>query len=378
VLVIIGTGHAGYTLAREWRKLDPDSPLTLVTRDDGASYYKPDLSRAFAAGKDADGLVKAAAAQMAEQLNAGIRTQTEVTRIIPAEHRIELGAETLTYTKLVLAVGAQPIHPPFAGNATERILSVNNRQDYARFRAALKPGARVLIVGAGLIGCEFANDLAAAGHAVHVVDIAGWPLPRLLPEACGHAVLQGLSGLGVAWHLRSGMKSLAQDGAAVRATLNDGSTVTADVVLSAVGLRPDLSLAQNAGLACGQGIVVDECLKTSTDDVYALGDCIQISGRPLPFILPIAHGARALAPTLAGTPTPVKFPAMPVTVKTPACPVIVCPAAASDGRWEITGAAPDLEAVFVDADGTPAGFALTGAAVARRGALTARMPPVTP
>jgi rubredoxin-NAD+ reductase len=117
-------------------------------------------------------------------------------------------------------------------------------------------------------------------------------------------------------------------------------------------------------------------LKTSADDVYALGDCIEIGGRLLPFILPIAHAARALAPTLAGTPTPVHFPAMPVQVKTPVCPVIVCPPPPGEGSWSVSGVAPDLEAVFNDTAGRPQGFALTGAATARRGALTAMMPAV--
>jgi len=379
LLVIVGTGHAGYTLAREFRKLDKATKLTLVTRDDGASYYKPDLSKAFASGKDADGLVKASREQMEQELDARVHAWTEVTALEPASRRIRLPQEsTLDYSQLVLATGAAPIRIPVGGDAAGRIFSVNNRLDYARFRDGLAPGARVLIVGAGLIGCEWANDLGAHGFHVSVVDVAAWPLPRLLPEPCGRALQDALAGLGVAWYLKDSLKALDADGAALRATLAGGTTLEADRVLSAVGLRADLSLASAAGLACRQGIVVDALLKTSAADVYALGDCIEIGGRLLPFILPIAHAARALAPTLAGTPTPVQFPAMPVLVKTPACPVVVCPPAVIEGTWQVSGQAPDLEAVFSDPAGRPQGFALTGAATARRGALTATMPPVTP
>lgn len=377
MLVIVGTGHAGYTLAREFRKLDKSTPLTLVTRDDGASYYKPDLSKAFASGKDADGLIKAGAAQMEAELQARVLARTEVTAIEPAARRIRCrgGAEfALEYTSLVLASGARPIRLPVAGDAAERIYSVNSRLDYARFRDGLAPGQRVLIVGAGLIGCEWANDMGAHGFRVSVVDVAKWPLPRLLPEPCGRALQDALAGLGVEWHLGNSLQALDAENSALRATLADGTRLTVDRVMSAVGLRADLSLASAAGLACRQGIVVDALLKTSVDGIYALGDCIEIGGRLLPYILPISHSARALAPTLAGTPTPVQFPAMPVLVKTPACPVVVCPPATAEGTWQVSGQAPDLEAVFSDAAGRPQGFALTGAATARRGALAALMP----
>jgi rubredoxin-NAD+ reductase len=377
LLVIVGTGHAGYTLAREFRKLDPATPLTLVTRDDGASYYKPDLSKAFATGKDAEGLVKASATQMEAELRARVLAHTEVAALEPAAHRIQLGEQTLDYGRLVLASGAAPIRLPIGGDAADRIHSVNNRLDYARFRDGLAPGQHVLIVGAGLIGCEWANDMGANGFRVSVVDIASWPLPRLLPEACGRALRGALAALGVQWYLKNSVKSLDANGAGLRATLADGTQLEVDRVLSAVGLRADLSLASAAGLACKQGIVVDSMLKTSADDIYALGDCIEIGGRLLPFILPISHAARALGATLAGNPTAVKFPAMPVQVKTPACPVIVCPPPTLDGSWALSGETPNLEAVFIDAAGKPSGFALTGSATARRGALAATMPAVT-
>lgn len=381
-LLILGTGHAGYTLAREWRKLDRARPLLMVTRDDGHSYYKPDLSKAFASAKDAEGLIKARVEAMATDLNATILTATEVTAIEPGPHRIlcrrEAENRVLEYSSLVLATGARPIRLPVAGDAADRIHSVNDRLDYARFRDGLAPGARVLIIGAGLIGCEWANDMGAHGFAVTVVDIAPWPLSRLLPEPAGLALREALAALGVVWRLGSSVASLHAQGAALRATLSDGTGLEVDRVLSAVGLRPDASLARAAGLAANQGITVDAQLRTSSADVYALGDCIEIDGRPLPFILPISHAARALAQTLAGAPTAVKFPAMPVQVKTPACPVVVCPPANAEGSWTITGATPDLEAMFSGADGRPLGFALTGTATSRRGALAARMPPVSP
>lgn len=373
-IIIVGAGHAAWTLARELRRLDGERPVMLVTRDAGAAYYKPNLSKALAMGKSADELIQQPAEQAAAAIGIDIRSGIEVTAIDAAAHTIEAGGETLRYAQLVLATGAQPMRLPVLGDA----LAVNHLDDYRRFRAGLTPGARVLIVGAGLIGCEFANDLASAGHAVNVVDLAGWPLPRLLPEAQGRALQAALEALGVRFHFGCSVTALQPD----TATLSNGEQVVFDRLLSAVGLLPDTRLAAAAGLACGRGIRVDHQLRTSDADIYALGDCIdvpsQFGDQPMPYVLPIAHGARALARTLCGEPTPVSLPAMPVMVKTPACPTLVCPPPAVAGQWQVSGDSPDLEAVYVDAQGRELGFALTGKATARRGEYTARMPATLP
>ena len=375
-ITIIGSGHAGISLARELRRLAPEQAIRVLTLEDGHYSYKPDLSKAFAAGKDAAGLIKNTADQLVEQLKIELKPHTRVTRIEPAAHRVWVGDEALDYSRLILATGASPIRLPLTGSAAEAVLTVNDREDYARFREALPAGAAVLIIGAGLIGCEFANDLSAHGHTVHVADLAGWPLPRLLPEVQGEALKAALTGLGVQWHLNTSITALEREAGGIRARFANGSEALVQVVLSAVGLKANTQLAAEAGLAVQGGIVVDALLQTSAPDVYALGDCVEINGRLLPYILPIAHGIKALSATLTGTPTRVKLPAMPVIVKTPICPTLVNPPPAVAGQWEVTGTAPDLEAVFKDAEGKPQGFALTGAAVSKRAQYVPLMPVV--
>jgi rubredoxin-NAD+ reductase len=145
-------------------------------------------------------------------------------------------------------------------------------------------------------------------------------------------------------------------------------------VLSAVGLRADTNLAQAAGLVCERGIVVDAQLQTSAPNIYALGDCAQYAsagGRTLPYVMPIMTAAKALAATLAGTPTPAVFPLMPVAIKTPALPVVVSPPVPSvQGTWVLDavgeGASTGDVWRFIDAAGAQRGFALTGKAAARR------------
>jgi rubredoxin-NAD+ reductase len=378
-IIIIGSGLAGYGVAKELRKLDKATPLVIITADGGESYSKPMLSNALASKKAPAALAMAQTQQMETQLPATIRMRTRVSSIDPGTHCVHIGDETLTYSKLVLTLGAEQIRLPIAGNAADAILTVNDLDDYARFRTAIEGGKSVAIIGAGLIGSEFANDLAASGHKVDVIDIADRPLGRLLPPEGGALLKNKLAALGVRWHFGTSVQAIDREGAGLKVTLADGAVLSADVVLSAVGLKPRLELARAAGLAVNRGIVVNRHLQTSNADIYALGDCVEINGLVLPFIMPIMHAARALGPTLAGTPTEVKYPAMPVLVKTPVCPTIVSPPApGAAGEWKIEQTADSVKSLFVDASGKLLGFALNGAATAERAKLLPQLPAVLP
>lgn len=373
-IIIIGTGMAGYTLARELRKLDKDSPLVLVTGDDGRSYSKPMLSNALAAGKTPEALAMAGAEQMATQLKATIRTRSRVTAIDTASHIVIVDGEAMTYRKLVLALGADPLRPRLEGTGAEDVMSVNDLADYGRFRAAIGGKARVAILGGGLIGCEFANDLRAAGYAVDVIHPAAQPLDRLVPASVGGQVARALAGMGVTWHFGVAGNLVDRIPGGYRVGLSDGTGVEADAVLSAIGLRPRIELAAAAGLKTGRGIVVDGLLQTSAPDIYALGDCAEVNGLVLPYVMPIMQGARALARTLAGEATQVVYPIMPVVVKTPACPVVaVPPVPGAAGRWEEEVGPEGVAARFLDEAAKSLGFALAGAAVAEKSALLKEM-----
>ncbi|HZM47245.1 MAG TPA: FAD-dependent oxidoreductase [Burkholderiales bacterium] len=378
-IIIIGSGLAGYNTARMFRRLDPETPLLIVTTDGGEFYPKPMLSEAFAAGKTPEAIVNSTAEQMAAQVKAIVRPHTVVTAIEPEAKRVRVGEEALEYSKLVLALGAGQVRLPLAGDAAKRVLTVNNLDDYARFRGTLAGKKSVAIVGAGLIGCEFANDLCGAGFRVDLIDLADQPLPRLLPPAGAALLRDRLAAAGVNWHLGTAVKALDGDGESLTITLANGTVLTTDVVLSAIGLRPNCGLAHAAGLKVNAGLVVDRHLETSAPDVYALGDVAEVEGLVLPFIMPITHAARALSATLAGKPTPVTYPAMPVLVKTPACPTIVSPPpSGSAGEWQITQDPDGVKSLFVDPSGRLLGYALNGKATAERAKLTSQLPPLLP
>ncbi len=377
-IVIIGSGLAGYTLARELRKLDQTVPLVIITADDGRYYSKPLLSNALAQGKTADQLAGAFAPAMAEQLNAEVLVFSRVEEIDPVARSVRVAQRVIAYSKLVLALGADPVRPQLAGDAADSVLSVNDLMDYARFRERITGARRVTILGGGLIGCEFANDLSHAGHQVDIVHPALYPLDRLLPEAAAQDLQRGLARVGVVWHL--GHTATAVNHAAAYAvSLDDGAVIAADAVLAAIGLRPRVTLAQAAGIRAARGIQVNRLLETSVADVYALGDCAEVAGHVLPYVMPLMAQARALAATLAGTPTEVVYPAMPVTVKTPACPVAVATVAGeAAGSWQVACGEEGVCALYQDEQQGLLGFALTGKQAGQRQALTKRLPALLP
>jgi rubredoxin---NAD+ reductase len=376
VIVVVGAGLAGWSTIREFRKRDASARVVLISADDADFYSKPSLSNAFALRRTLAALVTTPAAEMAANLDvkllarsrvASIDTEAKTLRVVSEEQ----GAIELRYTALVLATGAQPVRVEVEGDS-DAVMVVNSLEDYRLFHAhvSAKP-RRVLIMGAGLIGCEFADDLIVAGHAVQVVDPAPYPLASALPEhAAGH-VQEALARAGVRWHLGSTVRKIVRvsDGA-LDVTLSNGVRCVADAVLSAVGLRPEDRLARDAGIRCDRGVVVDEYLQTSVADVHALGDVAQYASagnRTLPFVMPIFQAAKALGATLAGARTPVKFPVMPISIKTPSLPAVAAlPAPGSRGVWNTLGHADETAWHFVEQDGRQTGFVLLGSQLSRR------------
>lgn len=365
-IIIIGTGLAGYTLAKEIRKEDKTTPVQLITADNGDFYSKPMLSNALSKNQSIEKLTMFPAAIIAGQQGFQVLNNTRVTAIDTASNTVITDQGHYVYSKLVLATGAQAIRIPVAGDAADDIISVNSLDDYAVFRQRLEGKKRIAILGAGLIGCEFANDLAASGYQVNIIDLADSPLGRLLPTAAAANLKQALSSLNIEWFLGHSLKAIDKTANGYRLTLDDDSTFESELVLSAIGLRANTELAAAAGIKVNRGIIVDEYLQTSVDNIYALGDCTEINGNVMPYVMPIMLGARALANTLTGCKSEVIYPAMPVAVKTPVQAVIVCPPPINhQGQWQEEVIGSGIKACCYENDRL-IGFALTGDAVSEK------------
>lgn len=357
-VVIVGSGHAGYQVAAALRAQSPDLSITLFTADDGALYSKPALSNALALGKDADSLVRESALSWEQRLNIRIYPHTKVTDIDRVNKKIQTSIGDYSYGRLVLATGASPITIPVEGK-TSAMLSVNDLADYRHFRQQLDKKQHVTILGAGLIGCEFANDLAAHGIRVTVVGLGRWAMERLIPEALGEALQNALTPLGVEWKLQNSIHAIHSINGRYQVTLQDGEQVTTDLVLSAVGLKPNIELAQAAGLDTSRGICTGLDHRSSDPCIFALGDCAEVKGQWAPYINPINQALPALVNGLLGRPTAADLKATPVLVKTPVLPLSVLPATGT-GEWRVEQQEEEWAAGFYDENDELTGFALLG------------------
>ncbi|OBX57352.1 hypothetical protein A9Z64_05030 [Moraxella osloensis] len=380
---------AGYTLARELRKLTTSLPIVMVCQDSGDSYAKPTLSNAYAQNKLADSIANASAAKMAETLNLTLLNFHQVTDINADEQVIvvrslvnQASETTLAYRDLVLATGAHSRLLPNLAVNHQTIFAVNHLDEYKSFQQRLNTlksqksaPVKVAIIGAGLIGCEFANDLIGqntdnqtADITVAVFDKAARPLSQQLPSEAGIMLQDALTQSGVAFYLGTDITSITtnidtSDNATVTISFDkdkQSQTFEADIVLIAIGLVANTDLAASANIAIAssqhinptithlprtvqQGIKVDAYLATSAKHIYAIGDCANVMGSYMPYVMPLMNQAKALAKTLADpnmAPTKVVYPAMPVAIKTPSLPLVVLPVSGqySDDQlyWQTT------------------------------------------
>ena len=324
--VIVGAGRAGWQMAQALRAQDAAMLITMVTACNGDVYDKPLLSVAMARGIAVDKLPRETGAQAAQRLNVKLLAHTQAVRITPASRQLRTSRGTLRYQHLVLAHGAEArALPQFPSALCWRI---NHLQMYAKFHAALGIAPqRIAIVGAGLIGCELANDLALAGHTVTLIDVIARPLATVLaPEQSQHLLdawaslpLTFAGGVQVKHVGLSTMPNTKQ------ITTECGQTFLVDHIVVAAGLQTANTLAASAGLAWNNGIDVHaETLATSVAGIHALGDCIAIGGQVSRYIEPIGRQAKTLAASIVGgQPAPYVSKRVPLRIKTSSLPLTV-------------------------------------------------------
>ena len=347
-VLIVGAGRAGWQVAQALRERDATLAISVVCACAGDVYDKPQLSVAVARGIAIEALVRETAAAAAQRLNVRLLHSTDAVHLDTATRTLRTTRGPQRWRHLVLAHGAEPALPAVLPAAL--VWRVNDLAGYAKLRAALAAGPqRVAIIGAGLVGCELANDLALAGHRITLLDVQTRPLHAQLPAAAGERLLTAWAELpirfvgGVQVTGVERVPETANPGGLRIRTLDCG-VYEADQVIAATGLRTAGRLASSAGLAfdsAAGGITVDgRTGATSHPSVYALGDCAVVDGRASRYIEPIARQARAIADAITGTVGAASTaPAAPpvLRVKTSSLPITLTATAAgahaTAGRW---------------------------------------------
>ena len=313
-VVIVGAGAAGWQMAGILRERDANVPITLVTSCSGDVYDKPILSVAMAKAISLAALVKETGRQAADRLNVRLMSETHAISVCAGTNALRTTKGTVKYKSLVLAHGAAPRADPAL--PADLCWTVNDLRCYAKFREAVDaPGnaRRIVVVGAGLVGCELANDLALAGHAVVLLDVADRPLANLLPAQSSQELLDAWAPLAIEFVGNTRVKQVKKTDAGMTVETDSALLLNADHVLAATGLQTPSRLAQSAGLDWNNGISVSaDALRTSARNIFALGDCISIDGRAMRFIEPIARQAQVIAAHLTGCAAPTYAHVRPV------------------------------------------------------------------
>jgi NADPH-dependent 2,4-dienoyl-CoA reductase/sulfur reductase-like enzyme/nitrite reductase/ring-hydroxylating ferredoxin subunit len=268
-IVIIGGGAAGSAAADMLRREGYTGPITMISADADLPVDRPNLSKDYLAGEAQDDWMPIWPAESYQERGIDLRLHSRVSAIDPATRAIALdNGSPLSYGALLIATGADPVHPPIPGADSP---SVSYLRTYADARAIVEraqSAKHVVVIGASFIGLEVSASLRARGIAVDVIAPEQTPLERVLGPEIGRFVQTLHEAKGVVFHLGQSLKSV--DGRTV--TLGNGETLDADFVVMGVGVRPALGLAEKAGLAIDKGIAVNEFLETSAPGIFAAGD----------------------------------------------------------------------------------------------------------
>ncbi|WP_434655069.1 CoA-disulfide reductase [Thermoanaerobacterium thermosaccharolyticum] len=318
-VVIVGGVAGGASAAARLRRLDENAEIILFEKGEYISYANCGLPYYIGEViKEREKLIVQTPEAMSKQFNIDIRTLSEVTKIIPSEktvivHDIQNNKTYKeTYDKLILSPGAEPIKPPMPGIDGKNIFTLRNIPDTYRIKDFVdynKP-KKAVVVGGGFIGLEVAENLKEVGLDVTVVELADHVMAPLDYEMAS-IVHQHLRDKGINLILKDGVKEFQHKNNSTTVVLNSGKTIDTDMVVLGIGVRPDIKLAKDAGLAIGDrgGIKVNEYLQTSDPDIYAVGDAIEVkdyingSYTLIPLAGPANKQGRIAADNIAGRKT---------------------------------------------------------------------------
>ncbi len=330
--VILGAGPAGVIAAETLRKHAPNDTITLVGDEPDAPYSRMAIPYLLIGNIDERGTYLRKSATHFDDLRI-TQVKAKVTRVDAAGKTVQLdNGQSISFDKLLIATGSHPVRPPIAGMDLPGVHPCWTLEDARAIQALAKPGARVLQMGAGFIGCIIMEALAVRGVKLSVVEMGDRMVPRMMGpvaggmirdwcEAKGVQVFTGTKGEAIEAGAEKGLLGklaaavgMSSDDAsgALRVRLSNGQTVEADLVISATGVRPAIGFLEGSGITCLQGVLTDQHLQTNVPGIYAAGDCAEafdlVSGKTIVSAIQpnAAEQARVAALNMLGQKTELK------------------------------------------------------------------------
>jgi NAD(P)H-nitrite reductase large subunit len=309
-LVVVGTGMAGAKVVEEVQARDPDRfQIRMFGAEPHGTYNRILLSHVLGGDHDPERLWLNPLEWYQKRgvfVHAGVKAES-----IDRKDRVVHGADGKVaepYDLLVLATGSRPFVPPLEGSRQRGVFVFRTLEDCAAITAYAQDCDRAVVIGGGLLGLEAARGLLNHGLEVTVVEVAPHLMIQQLDPSGGDLLRRKLEAMGVTIKLATRTDALLGDGTVHGLRFADGSTLDTDMVVISCGIRPNVELAQQAGLTVDRAIIVDDQLTTSDADIFAVGECAQHRGRLYGLVDPVYEQARVLADVVSGHNAEAKYP----------------------------------------------------------------------
>jgi nitrite reductase (NADH) large subunit len=305
-VIIIGNNIAGTTTAKAIRDADKEVEIDIYTEESVPYYARPKLIDFVAGAVEESGIIFHPA-EWYEKNDLSLHLSSKVDRVDVIGKKVLVGADWHTYDKLVLANGSSAFLPPFKGLPKENVFTLRTLDDAKRIKKAAVGSKRVVVIGGGLLGLETARALATGfpGLDITIFEYAEHLLMRQLDHEGAEILQDWIAEAGTKVVTKAETEELLGDGdAAAAVKLKDGRAVECDMVIVSAGARSNLGLAKEAGLSVNRGVVVDSSLRTSDQDVFAVGDVAEHEGKVWGMIPPALDQARVAAKKVLGLEGP--------------------------------------------------------------------------
>ena len=273
--VIVGAGPAGVIAAETLRKKSRNDSITIIGEESYPAYSRMAIPYFLAGDVDESGTYLRHGENHFEDRDIKI-CQDRVTSVTPDSKSVSLaGGSSMAYDRLLLAVGASAIRPPIAGMDLPNVHNCWTLDDAHRILKDVKAGDRVVLLGAGFIGCIVLQALVEMKLNLTVIELADRMLARMMDDAGGNMIKHWCENKGVAVRTGAEAKGVVEKDNALEITLGDGSTISTDHIVCAAGVRSNIQFLDGSGIATADGVLVDHHLKTNIDNIYAAGDVAQ-------------------------------------------------------------------------------------------------------
>jgi 3-phenylpropionate/trans-cinnamate dioxygenase ferredoxin reductase component len=299
--VIVGAGLAGVSAIEGIRNVDRNGSILLVGNEKDMPYDRPPLSKKLWFGKKKIDEIFLHDAAFYESNRVQLKLGVDVTdvdssrKVVKTNENGPHGADSIEYSKLLLATGGQPRKLQIPGGDLEDICYFRTMDDYKKIRNLAVPGKKALIIGGGFIGSELAAALNSSGIEVTMIFPEHYLVQRIFPENLGRVIQTHYLNKGVNVLCEDVPVAFEKQSGQIKVTTRNGLALTADIVIAGVGIAPSVHLAEKAGLAVENGILVNDVLQTSNKDIYSAGDNTNFKSLPLNRRMRVEHWDNSIA-----------------------------------------------------------------------------------